>query len=353
MPRSRPSPRSPLAPLPPLSRRAFLGAGATLGAGGMLAACGDDKGDGGNSSQQGGPWAFKDDRGETARAGSRPRRIVAYIGAAAALHDFGIECTGVFGPTKLKNGDPDVQAAGVDVDKVTVIGNAWGQFSIEKYAGLRPELLVSTMNVSPTLWYVPEESTDKILPIAPSVGILTGKTTLTKAIGRFAELAESLGADPRATKVTAAKKRFEDASERLRKAAGAAKSRGGVKVLAMAAQADRMYVGDPRDFTDLRHYSDLGVEFVTPTGTAKGGFFQDLSWENADRYEADLILVDKRTGNLQPAELRKSKPTWARLPAAESDQVIPWFNEARFSHAGYAPLIERLAKAIEDSKKVA
>ena len=257
----------------PVSRRALLGAGTALGVGGLLTACGDDKGDGGgNSSKRSGPWAFKDDRGKTAKADSRPRRIVAYIGAAAALHDFGIECTGVFGPTKLKNGDPDVQAAGVDVDKVTVIGNAWGQFSIEKYVGLRPELLVSTMNVSPTLWYVPEESADKILPIAPSVGILTGKTTLTKAIGRFAELAESLGADPRAAKVTAAKKRFEDASERLRKAAKAAKSRGGVRVLAMAAQADRMYVGDPRDFTDLREAgiavtighaaANLGEEFL-------------------------------------------------------------------------------------------
>ncbi|GGO60185.1 hypothetical protein GCM10012286_83490 [Streptomyces lasiicapitis] len=31
----------------------------------------------------------------------------------------------------------------------------------------------------------------------------------------------------------------------------------------------------------------------------------------------------------------------------------PWFNEAQFSHAGYAPLIERFATATEDAKKVA
>lgn len=282
--------RRPIPPGP--TRRGVLGVGGALGIGGLLAACGGSDDDA-KSSRGAAGWSFEDDRGTTARAAGRPRRIVAYIGAAAALHDFGVECTGVFGPTKLKNGEPDVQAAGVDVDKVTVIGNTWGEFSIEKYANLRPELLVSTMNVSPTLWYVPEESAKKITSLAPTVGILTGRTSLTKVIGRFAELAESLGADLGAQQVTAANKRFEAASETLRESARAAKSRGGLKVMAVAAQADLLYVGDPADFTDLRHYADLGVEFVTPAKTAKGGFFQELGWENADTYEADLILVDK------------------------------------------------------------
>lgn len=282
--------RRPIPPGP--TRRGVLGVGGAIGIGGLLAACGGSDDDA-KSSRGAAGWSFEDDRGTTARAAGRPRRIVAYIGAAAALHDFGVECTGVFGPTKLKSGEPDVQAAGVDVDKVTVIGNTWGEFSIEKYANLRPELLVSTMNVSPTLWYVPEESAKKITSLAPTVGILTGRTSLTKVIGRFAELAESLGADLGAQQATAAKKRFEAASETLRKSARAAKSRGGLKVMAVAAQADLLYVGDPADFTDLRHYADLGVEFVTPAKTAKGGFFQELGWENADTYEADLILVDK------------------------------------------------------------
>ncbi|MEW1929955.1 ABC transporter substrate-binding protein [Streptomyces sp. NPDC088360] len=340
-------------PIPPaLTRRGLLGAGGALGVGGLLSACGGG-GVGAKSSGGGSAWSFEDDRGTTAKAANRPRRIVAYIGAAAALHDLGVECTGVFGPTKLKNGEPDVQAADLDVDKVTVIGNTWGEFSIEKYAKLRPELLVSTMNASPTLWYVPEESAKKITSLAPTVGILTGRTSLTQAIGRFAELAASLGADLAAEKVTAAKKRFEAANETLRRSAKAAKARGGLKVMAVSAQADLLYVGDPADFTDLRHYADLGIEFVTPAKTAKGGFFQELGWENADRYAADLILVDGRTGNLQPAELKKSKPTWAKLPAVGAGQVISWHNEAQFSHAGYAPLIERLAAAVDKSKKAA
>ncbi|MEU5956396.1 ABC transporter substrate-binding protein [Streptomyces sp. NPDC047525] len=340
-------------PIPPaLTRRGVLGVGGALGIGGLLTACGGG-GDGAKPSAGGTGWSFKDDRGTTAKAARTPRRIVAYIGAAAALHDFGVACTGVFGPTKLKNGEPDVQAGGVDVDKVTILGNAWGEFSIERYAKLRPELLVSTMNESPRLWYVPDDSAKKITSLAPGVGILTGKSSLTKVIGRFAELAESLGADLRAEKVTAAKKRFEAASETLRTSAKAARARGGLKVMAVSAQADMLYVGDPADFTDLRHYGGLGVEFVTPKKTAEGGFFQELGWENADTYEADLILVDKRTGNLQPAELKKSKPTWAKLPAVRAGQVISWSNEAQFSHAGYAPHIEQLAAAVDKSKKAA
>ncbi|QEU95300.1 ABC transporter substrate-binding protein [Streptomyces kanamyceticus] len=343
MPASRRSPSTAL------NRRGVITAGGALGVGALLTACG-----GGEEKRSGGDaktWRFEDDRGKTARSAAPPKKIVAYIGAAAALHDLGIECTGVFGPTKLKNGEPDIQAADIDVDKVTVIGNAWGEFSIEKYAALEPDLLVSTMNVAPTLWYVPEESAKKITSLAPSVGILTAKSSLTHVIGRFAELAESLGADLKAAKVTAAKKRFEAACETLRKAAKAAKARGGIKVMAIAAQDPLLYVGNPASFTDLRHYKSLGVEFVTPAKPSSAGFFEELAWENADAYDADLILVDRRTGNLQPADLKKSKPTWAKLPAVRAGQVVSWSNEAQFSHAGYAPLIEQLAAAITDAKK--
>ncbi|MHB9754624.1 ABC transporter substrate-binding protein [Streptomyces sp. BYX5S] len=328
-------------------RRALLSAGGAVGLGALLTACGEDKP---ADSKDAKAWSFKDDRGRTARTGDTPRRLVAYIGAAAALHDLGVECTGVFGPTTLKNGEPDIQAADIDVDKVTIIGNKWGQFSVEKYAALDPDLLITTMNEPPALWYVPQESAKKIESLAPSVGILTGRTSLTGAIGRFAELAEALGADLKAAKVTAARKRFEDASETLRRAARANR---GLRVLAVAATPDLLYVGNPDDFTDLRHYRSLGVEFVTPKSTADGGFFQEVGWENADRYAADLVLVDRRTGNLQPADLKKSKPTWAKLPAVRAGQVAPWLNEAQFSHAGYAPLIEQLAHSIETSEKTA
>ncbi|MEV1076842.1 ABC transporter substrate-binding protein [Streptomyces sp. NPDC050211] len=350
MPRHRPSSSPPSGRA--LSRRGVLTSAGVLGLGGLLAACGDGEGEGEEakgSATNTGPWRFTDDRGKTVTSDSTPKRLVAFIGAAAALHDLGIECTAVFGPTKLESGEPDPRAGSVDVDKVTILGNTYPQFNVERYAGLRPDLLIAQMTEPPALWYVPEESAEKIESLAPSVGILTAKSSLTHVIGRFTALAASLGADVKADKVTAAKQRFETASETLRQAA---KSRGGLKVMAISAAADILYVATPDDFTDLRYYKSLGVEFVTPTKTGEGGFWQQLSWENADTYEADLILVDNRTGNLQPAELKKTKPTWAGLPAVRADQTIPWANEERFSHAGYAPRIEQLAAAVRESKTV-
>ncbi|MEU5427367.1 ABC transporter substrate-binding protein [Streptomyces olivoreticuli] len=331
-----------------LSRRGLLTAGGALGAGVLLTACGGGKSaDGSDSGSSGGSWAFKDDRGETAKAGKAPKKVVAFTGSAAALHDFGFDCAGVFGPTKLKDGKPDPQAGDLDVGKVTILGNAWGEFNVEKYAAMGPELLVTNMIQGQELWYVPDDSKKKILGLAPSVGISTSKKSLTDVIGRYAELAKSLGADLQAKPVTDAKQRFEKASETLRKAA---RDHKGLKVLAASGSADMLYVSDPAVYADLTYFKQLGIELVVPDKVT-GGFFESLSWENAGKYPADLILLDNRTATLQPKDLA-AKPTWADLPAVKAGQITPWLSEPRYSYAGCAPLVESLAAAVDKAKKV-
>ncbi|MFW6690494.1 ABC transporter substrate-binding protein [Streptomyces sp. MAR4 CNX-425] len=333
-----------------LSRRGLLAAGGALGLGAALAACGDSASQDADSGGADGAWRFKDDRGKVATADRTPERIVGYVASAAALHDFGIECTGVFGPTTLSGGKPDPQAGDLDVDELTVIGNTYGQFNVEKYASLRPELLVTNMQEPPVLWYLPEESTEEIVSLAPAVGIRTSGTSLKTAIERYAELAEALGADPEAEKVVRAKSRFEQASQTLTSTAGDGR---GLKVLAVSASAEMLYAAVADDFGDLRYYKELGVEFVTLDNPGEGGFWEESSWETVDRYRADVIMVDGRTGNLQPDQLTEAKPTWRRLPAVAAGQVIPWQSEAHHSYAGHAPLLEALADALRDAKKVA
>ncbi|HEY3480057.1 MAG TPA: ABC transporter substrate-binding protein, partial [Streptomyces sp.] len=276
-----------------------------------------------------------------------PDRIVAYVGVAAALHDYGIECAGVFGPTKLKDGSPDAQAGALDIGKLTVIGNTWGEFNIEKYASLGPQLLISHMYQAPALWYVPDESAKKILGIAPSVGINIAGVPLTSPLQRYAELAASLGAEMTAGANAAAKTRFEKASAGLR---AAAKAAGGIKVMASSAAADAFYVSTPSSAADLSYYKSLGVDFVVPD-KVQGGFFETLSWETADKYQADVILLDNRTATLQPTDLG-AKPTWARLPAVKAGQVVGWPSEPIFSYATCAARIEQLTKAVSTAKKV-
>ena len=94
------------------------------------------------------------------------------------------------------------------------------------------------------------------------------------------------------------------------------------------------------------------MDFVVPTKLEAGGFFEALSWENAGKYPADLILLDNRCTALQPKDLA-AKPTWAQLPAVKANQVTPWDAVPRFSYAGSAPLLENLATAIRSAKRSA
>ncbi|MGY0024195.1 ABC transporter substrate-binding protein [Streptomyces sp. cg35] len=338
------------------TRRGILAAGGAIGLGAALAACGDDSGSkdsgsGSTTKAKSGPWSFKDDRGTTVKLDKVPANIVAFTGVGAALWDYGVKVKGVFGPTTTKGGKPDVQAGDMDVSKVTVIGNEWGQFNIEKYAGLAPDVLISTMfDSAGTLWYVPEESAAKIAKLAPSVGVSVFDRQLTQPLERLYALAESLGADLKADKVVAAKKRFEEAAARLRKAA---KAHPDIKVMAGSASQDIFYVSGTNLSIDLEYYKALGVNFVEPSEAAKkesGGWFENLSWENVDQHKADIIMMDDRAQAIQPADI--DKPTWKKLPAVKAGQVIARSPEPILSYDKCAPLLENLAKAIETAKKV-
>ncbi|OEV03087.1 ABC transporter substrate-binding protein [Streptomyces oceani] len=332
---------------PRLTRRGLLAAGGAAGLGALLTACGDG---GGSDSGGGGSWSFTDDRKKKVSLKGRPERVVAYVGTAAALHDFGVDkrLVGVFGPTKLANGQPDPQAGDLPVDRLEVIGSAFGEFDIERYAKLRPDVLIAPSYQPGKLWFVPEESKEKILELAPGIALKASQVSLSRVIRRHGELAGALGADLEAKKVSEAKRRFEKAAETLRETA---EERGGLKVLATSGSRDLFYVATPKTNADLIFLRELGVEVVVPDKVDKDGYFEPLSWENADKYGADVIMLDNRGQALQPEALRK-KPTWTELPAVQADQVIPWAYEPRFSYQGSLPLLEKLASTLREAGKV-
>ncbi|MET9563258.1 ABC transporter substrate-binding protein [Streptomyces tauricus] len=340
-----------------LTRRGILAAGGAVGLGAVLAACGDDDPKSGGSADKtkaaaSGPWTFKDDRDETVKLDKIPANIVAFTGVAAALFDYGIEVKGVFGPTRTEDGKADVQAGDMDVSKVTVLGNVYGQFAVEKYAALAPDVLLTTMfDDAGTLWYVPAESKDKIAKLAPSVGISVYDRQLPKPLERMYALAESLGADVKAAKIVEAKKNFEKAAERLR---AAAKARPEIKVLAGSASQDIFYVSGSNLSIDLEYFKALGVNLVEPPAKvlkASGGWFENLSWENVDKYPADIIIMDDRTATIQPADITEA--TWKKLPAVKAGQVIGRTPEPILSYDKCTPMLNNLAEAIEKAKKVA
>ncbi|GIE86305.1 iron complex transport system substrate-binding protein [Actinoplanes regularis] len=320
----------------------------------MLTACGgkeDDKSSPATTTAAAaGPWAFTDDQPKELKADKAPSKIVAFTGTAAALVDLGLQdkIVGVFGETKKADGTAEDQAGDLDINKVQIIGNAWGEFSVEKYAALTPDLLVTHQFDAGAYWYVPDESKDKILAVAPSALVTVGRVPLNKPIERYAELAKSLGADLNAPKVTEAKARFEKAAADL---SAAAKASGGIKVLFGSGAADVFYVSSAAVSSDLMYFKELGVDLIMPE--VKGqDYYESLSWENADKYKADIIFLDARTGTLQPKDLA-AKPTWNALPAVKANQVFPWQAVPIYSWNGAAPLIEAITAAITKSKKLA
>ncbi|MEU8061651.1 ABC transporter substrate-binding protein [Microbispora bryophytorum] len=337
-------------PNSPVSRRGLFAACGAAVLTLALAACGSSDPAPSTAGQSAKSWSFTDDRKETVTAGAVPSRVVAFTGTAAVLADYGLQqkVVGVFGETKRADGSPEPQAGDLDVNKVTILGNVWGEFNIEKYAALRPDLLVTHMYDPGALWYVPDESKDKIVKLAPTVAVGVARVPMTEPIERYAALAESLGADLTAPKVAEAKARFEAAAESVRTAVA---DNPGIKVLAASGSPDVLYVSNPEVNTDLMYFTQLGVDVVTPEKPGDGGYYENLSWENADKYDADLILLDNRGTALQPKDLT-SKPSWAKLPAVRAGQVAGWDPVPRFSYAGAAPILENLASAIRNAKKL-
>ncbi|MER5646912.1 ABC transporter substrate-binding protein [Streptosporangium sp. NPDC002524] len=327
--------------LPVLPRRGFMAAG--LGLVFALAACGGGTetpaatgGSPAASSPAAGPWTFTDDRGKKIDTPKRPARVVAQVGAAAALWDFGIRPVAVFGPHRLKDGTRDPQVGDVDITKVESIGNVWDEFNVEKYISLQPDLLVSGMYTKDALWYVPQKSAATIEQVAPTLGVSLLGVSVPRLIERYGQVAEALGADLGAPEVTAAKARFEAASAAL-----PTPEAKGLKVLVLGSGPEAIWVANPGEHADLRYFKELGLDLVVPEKVDDGGFWQTLSWENADTYDADVILVDARTQSMRLEEMKK-KPTFAALPAVKAGQVYEWHAEERYSYQGYADVLERL-----------
>ncbi|MFI6176867.1 ABC transporter substrate-binding protein [Nonomuraea sp. NPDC051191] len=335
---------------PVLARRGFLAATAGLAAALTLSACGGGtEAAGGGASASAAPsgtaarsWTFTDDRDKKLDLPERPSRVVAQVGAAAALWDFGVRPVAVFGPHKLADGSSDPQVGNVDITKVEGLGNVWDEFNVEKYISLQPDLLVSSMYVKGTLWYVPEKSKETIEQVAPTAGVMLTGRSATQVIGKYEELARSLGADLQG--VPEAKARMEAATREL----AAFKD---LKILMMSGGADAMWVVNPPEYPDIVHLTENGLNVVKPSKVDDGGFFQTLSWENADTYDADVILYDTRTQSLKPEEMLK-KPTFARLPAVKAGQYYPWRAEAPFSYQGYAAFLEELVSNLKKAEKL-
>jgi iron complex transport system substrate-binding protein len=346
-----PLPSRPLLVPAGLTRRGLFAAGGGLGAASLLAACapsGGEETEGGSADS--GPFSFLDERDQTeVELESTPETVVAFTGLAAALYDYGVEVAAVFGPTTLADGSPDIQAGRMPVEDLEILGNAWGEFDLERFAALGPELIVSHYYEGFDLWFVPEERLEEVESLAPGIGIEVSRPSLDEIIDRHAALAEALGADLASKDNTAGVERFGNAAG----AVAAAVAEKPLKVLAVGAWPDGLYIANPPTFNLLAKCAELGADVVVPENPDQNGYWELLSWESVDKYSADAIFLDVRTGNIAPETLLADYPTWAALPAVAAGQVYGWNGEPVYSHVGGAVELERIAAGLTAAQPLA
>ena len=282
-------------------------------------------------------WSFAGGDGEAVTLDETPVRIIASQDAAAGLIPLGIRPVGIYADSAVSEAKA---LQGLDLTGIEIIGQAWGEVEIEKAAALDPDLIVAEFWPLETTWSGGDDVVSALSPLAPITGPEQGASILT-LIEDYEELAQSLGADLSASDVSADKARFEAALADF-KAAVAAKP--DLTALAVWAGADALYVAATEGASELMDFAAWGLNLIDPEVADDRGYWETLSWENADKYQPDLILVDNRSEATMETAL--AQPTWTLMRAAEAGQVTDWPAFWLRNYAAYAGELDKLTAAI-------
>ena len=324
-----------------MSLRSLL---ALLGAVFLLTGCGLSSAGTEEKASSSGPWRFTDGSGKVVELESTPTRIIAHAGEAAALMTYGIRPVGIYADESVET-DPNLQ--GLDLEGIEILGEEWGNIDVEKAAALNPDLIVAD-------WWPAEkahsgleegvkEKSKKLAELAPVVGASQGESILELTQG-YEELAASLGADVDDPELAADKKTFEEALARFKEATAA---KPGLTALAVSPADDLLYVANPKFAPELLDFQKWGLDVITPDKPDPGfPYWENLSWENADKYQPDVLLIDGRNFETTLAQGER-QPTWDRIRAAEAGAVIEWPAYWLHTYGHYATALDKLAAEIE------
>jgi iron complex transport system substrate-binding protein len=318
-----------------MRRREFLAATASLPL--LLAACGEDT----DEPAAGGPWRYTDDRGVKLALPEAPERLVMHEYPVAALWPYGVRPVGIFGSVAM---DEQPLFAGYDLSGIESVGEAWAEINLESVAALRPDLIVSTWWPGDGLGGMENDKlAGKMEAIAPTAGI-HAQIPAMQTIERFRHFAAALGKDVDAPRIAAARKRCEEAIEAFK---AAVRAKPGLRAMAVYADPEAFYVAKIGAYSDLREYQAWGLNLVG--GRSSDPYWEQLSWENADKYAADLLLHDARAWSPTLDDLAEI-PVWRDLPAVNAGQLTPWHMEQAVGYDLFASHIEELTGAIAQAR---
>ena len=283
-------------------------------------------------------WSHTSGSGETITLDEMPVRIIASQDAAAGLIPLGIRPVGIYADSPIAEAKA---LDGLDLTGIEIIGQTWGEVNIEAAAALEPDLIVAEYWPLESTWSGGADVVTALTALAPITGPEQGASVVT-LIADYEKLAESLGADLSAPQVAADKAAFEAARDRF---AAAVAAKPELSVLAVWAGTDALYVAATAGSSELMDFASWGLKLIDPEVADDRGYWETLSWENADKYQPDLIIVDNRSATT--IETARAQPMWTAMRAAAADQVTDWPAFWLRNHAAYAGALDKLTAAIE------
>ncbi|MGQ4535451.1 ABC transporter substrate-binding protein [Dermabacteraceae bacterium P13264] len=332
-----------------LNRRSFILAAALGGL--TLTACGGEKKEAAGTSSAAkapaaetpsGPWSYDAPGydGKTVKLDKAPERIVADAYSTQALWPYGVRPVGMWG-----YGQEEKAMQGVDVSSMTVVGKD-GEFSLEKLASLKPDLLIGYGNkdASGYTWW-DEKVTAQATKVAPYLAInfggRTGDQTVDGIIGMYQDLAKSLGGKVDTPEVEKSKQDYEAAKERLKKAFAA---RPEITIALTAPTKDKVYFGMDR-MAQVKLLKELGIKTVGPV--IEEGPWAEETWENMPALKADIILT-----NTQGSEGVLDNALFKQTAAAKAGQTYEWDDKRPYTYENYAAWLNEFAGQVENAKNV-
>jgi iron complex transport system substrate-binding protein len=303
-----------------------------------------------SSPAAGSGFSFTDDRGVTVNLDKTDLRVVAQEDAANALMHLGIRPVAIFGGSPMKT---NPMLAGLDLSGIESIGEVWGEIKMERLVALKPDVIVSTFYTGDGVLFPggvygfqTEKQQNDANQIAPILAI-NATTPSSTVIQRFSEMAAAMGADVHGGEVAQAKTTWERAVADLKKAAA---EHSDLRVLATTPATDQVYFAVPDMFPDLLDLKNWGVNVMKPTGKLVSSYYEAVSWENAGKYQPDIVLIDIRGYTLGKDELKKY-PTWSGMKAVQADQVGTWVRVS-LNYQDYTKQLEGLTKLLDTAHPV-
>ncbi|HEV2527149.1 MAG TPA: ABC transporter substrate-binding protein [Thermomicrobiales bacterium] len=298
-----------------------------------------------------GEWSFTDDKGVTVTLPQRPTRLAIDVNAAAPLWDFGIRPVALFGWNILADGTLTDAGGNIELsDEITLAGDVVEPVRVEDLVATEPELLITiTFDTEDPLdyWSFTPEILEQVQAGGYPIIALNGSGNVGETVVRFAELAESLGADLSTPEQVEAKDLYEAKTEEMRASIAA---KPDLTYLFGYLSASELYFASVTDFGDLTFFSSLGLQIPT-VGAEPGTYWTQISPEQLGSYPGDVIFNSTRPGNFSVDELQ-ADPVFNLHPAIGAGQVFGWNQDVIMSYQGLTIAMDAVLQANEASNKV-